>query len=32
MFEIVYGFNPLTPIDLIHLLVDKKNSLDRNRK
>jgi hypothetical protein len=31
-FEIVYGFNPLTPMDLIHLPVDEKVSLDGNRK
>ena len=31
-FEIVYGFNPLTLMDLIHLLVDERVSLDGNRK
>jgi len=31
-FEIVYGFNPLTPMDLIPLLVDERVSLDGNRK
>jgi len=31
-FEIVYGFNPLTPMDLIPLLVEKRVSLDGNRK
>jgi hypothetical protein len=31
-FEIVYGFNPLTPLDLIHLLVDETVSLDGNQK
>ena len=32
LFEIVYGFNPLTPLDLIHLLVDERVSLDGNQK
>jgi hypothetical protein len=31
-FEIVYGFNPLTSIDLIYLPVDERVSLDGNRK
>jgi hypothetical protein len=31
-FEIVYGFNPLTPMDLIPLPVDERVSLDGNRK
>jgi hypothetical protein len=31
-FEIVYGFNPLTPLDLIHLPVDERVSLDGNKK
>ena len=31
-FEIVYGFNPLTPLDLIPLLVDERVSLDGNQK
>jgi hypothetical protein len=31
-FEIVYGFNPLTPLDLIHLLVYEMVSLDGNHK
>jgi len=31
-FEIVYGFNPLTPLDLIPLLVDERVSLDGNKK
>jgi hypothetical protein len=31
-FEIVYGFNPLTPLDLIPLPVDKMVSLDGNKK
>ena len=31
-FEIVYGLNPLTPMDLIALPVDKRVSLDGNRK
>ena len=30
--EIVYGFNPLTPLDLIPLPVDERVSLDGNRK
>jgi len=29
-FEIVCGFNALTPMDLIHLPVDKRVSLDGN--
>jgi hypothetical protein len=28
----VYGFNPLTPMDLIHLPIDERVSLDGNRK
>jgi hypothetical protein len=31
-FEIVYGFNPLTPIDLIHLPFKEKVSLDDEKK
>jgi hypothetical protein len=31
-FEIVYGFNPLTPLDLIPLPVDERSSLDGHRK
>jgi hypothetical protein len=31
-FEIVYGLNPLTPMDLIALPVDKRVSLDGNCK
>jgi len=31
-FETVYGFNPLTPLDLIHLPVDEKVCLDGNKK
>jgi len=31
-FEIVYGFNPLTPMDLIPLPIDERFSLDGNRK
>jgi hypothetical protein len=31
-FKIVYGFNPLTPLDLIPLPVDKMVSLDGNKK
>jgi hypothetical protein len=31
-FEIVYGFNPLTPLDLIPLSIDEMVSLDGNRK
>jgi hypothetical protein len=27
-FEIVYGFNPLTPMDLVHLPLKEKVSLD----
>ena len=32
LFEIIYGFNPLTPLDLIHLLVDENVSVDGNTK
>ena len=32
LYEIVYGFNPLTPLDLIHLLVDEMVSLDGTKK
>ena len=31
-FEIVYGYNPLTPMDLIPLPVDERVSLAGNRK
>lgn len=31
-FEIVYGINPLTPLDLIHLPVNERGSLDGTRK
>jgi len=31
-FEIVYGFNPLKPLDLIYLPVDERVSLDGNQK
>jgi hypothetical protein len=31
-FEIVYGFNPLTPMDLIPLTIDERVCLDGNRK
>jgi hypothetical protein len=31
-FEIVYDFNPLTPLDLIPLPVDKRVSLDGTQK
>jgi hypothetical protein len=31
-FEIVYSFNPLTPLDLIPLPVDERVSLDDNKK
>ena len=32
LFEIVYGFNPLTPLDLMHLPVDGRSSLDGQKK
>ena len=32
LFEIVYGFNPLTPLDLLPLLVNEKTSLDGQKK
>src|SRR5262249_38299994 len=28
LFEVVYGFNPLTPLDLIPLPINKRQSLD----
>jgi len=31
-FEIVYEFNPLTSMDLIHLFVDEMVSFEGNRK
>ena len=31
-FETMYGFNPLTPLDLIPLHVDERISLDGNKK
>ena len=31
-FEIVYGFNPLIPLDLLPLLVNKRTSLDGQKK
>jgi hypothetical protein len=31
-FEIVYGFNPLTPLDLIPLPIDERASLNSNKK
>jgi hypothetical protein len=31
-FEIVYGFNPLTTLDLLSLLVDGRSSLDGQTK
>ena len=31
-FELVYGFNPLTPLDLIPLPIDERASLDGKRK
>jgi hypothetical protein len=31
-FEIVYGFNPLTPLDLLPLLVNERTSLDGQKK
>jgi hypothetical protein len=30
--KIVYDFNPLNILDLIHLLIDENVSFDRNRK
>ena len=32
LFEIIYGFNPLTSLDLIHLLLDENVSVDGNTK
>jgi hypothetical protein len=32
LFEIVYGFNPLTPLDLLPLPVNEKISLDGQKK
>jgi hypothetical protein len=31
-FEIVYGFNPCVPIDLVHIPIDKRTSMDGIRK
>ena len=31
-FEIVYGFNPLTPLDLMHLPIDGRSNLDGQKK
>jgi hypothetical protein len=31
-FQIVYGFNPLTPLDLLPLLVNERTSLDGQKK
>ena len=31
-FEVVYSFNPLTPLELIHLPIDENVSLDDNQK
>ena len=31
-FEIVYGFNPLTPLDLLPLPVNEMTSLDGQKK
>ena len=31
-FEIVYGFNPLTPLDLLPLLIDEGTSMDCKNK
>jgi hypothetical protein len=31
-FKIVRGFNPLTPLNLISLLVNERVSLDGNKK
>ena len=31
-FEIVYGFNPLTPLDLMSLHVDGRSNLDGQKK
>jgi hypothetical protein len=31
-FEIVYGFNPLTPLDFMPLPIDEMSSLDGHKK
>jgi hypothetical protein len=31
-FKIIYGFNPLTHLDLFSLSIDEKVSLDNNKK
>jgi len=31
-FEIVYGFNPLTPLNLISLPMDERGSVDGTQK
>lgn len=32
LFEIIYGFNHLTPLNLIPLLVDERINFDSNKK
>ena len=32
LFEIVYGFNPLTPLDFLPLPMNERESLDGHRK
>jgi len=32
LFEIIYGFNPLTPLDLLSLPVNERTSLDGQKK
>jgi hypothetical protein len=32
LFDFIYGYNPLTPLDLIHLLVDERVSHNGNQK
>ena len=31
-FEVVYGFNPCVPIDLVHIPIDERTSMDGIRK
>ena len=31
LFKVVYGFNPLTPMDLIPLPIDERASLDEKK-
>lgn len=32
LFEVVYSFNPLTPLDLVHLPCNERTTLDEKKK